>query len=149
MNKKALLMILMSFSFLAYGCSTRTEKDSTIESTIKTSSSSSEIKKIKLSKEYLTGSWESTEEDWPMEISVYKNPKTEQFELEILEPKGMAGVFTTVSGHSSFYNEDKSIEYHFFLSIDNVLSMTKIVAQDDPKTPSAIRPWILEKRVGD
>ncbi|WP_288394229.1 hypothetical protein [uncultured Vagococcus sp.] len=100
--------------------------------------------KPKLSKEYLLGSWRSPEEDWPMELMISKNLKTEQLELEILSPEEMKGTYKTASGYSSYSNEDNSIRYKFSLD-GNQLYMQKVFTSSEPNTVGMVRPWKLDR----
>ena len=148
MKKRLFFFILISFSLLAYGCDSKNKKNQTVNDSTPTSTTTSEINQIKLSKEYLLGRWQSTEQDWPMEINVYENPETNQLELNILSPEDAAGIFKTTSGYSSFSSVDNSVRYKFAL-YDNHLTMVKIITSDNPKEVGAIRPWNLEKISSD
>ncbi len=148
MKKRLFFFILISFSLLAYGCDSKNKKNQTVNDSTPTSTTTSEINQIKLSKEYLLGRWQSTEQDWPMEINIYENPENNQLELTILAPEDAAGTFKTTSGYSSFSSVDNSVRYKFAL-YDNHLTMVKIIASDNPKEVGAIRPWNLEKISSD
>lgn len=135
---------MVSFSVLAFGCEINNEDNGTINSSTIISNSSSEASQTELSKEFLLGKWKSTEEDWLIEINVYENSETEQLQLDVIESNDK-GTYTTASGYSSFFNEDKSISYSFSI-YENQLTMHKNYIQErKDKAPSAIRPWILEK----
>lgn len=136
------LSLICFFVFLS-GCTSN--NDQTIDSSILTNKSSSEISKVNLSKEYLIGKWISTEDDWPMEIEIYKNNDTEQLQLNIISPTDSAGTYTTESGYSSYSNSDNSIRYKFLLDQNNQLMMSKTFPNIKSNEPSAVRGWFLEK----
>lgn len=108
MKKSFIFLPLISFiEFLSeYNSNTK----QTIDSSTSVSTSFSESKKEKLSREYLIGTWMSTEDDWPMEIEIYKNNNTEQIQLEITAPENSVGTYITTSGYSSYFNNDNSIQ---------------------------------------
>ncbi|MGX7025312.1 hypothetical protein [Vagococcus hydrophili] len=143
MKKSIVFLSLLSFSLFLFGCNSNNKQ--AVDSTISTSLPSSEIKKVKLSKEYMIGKWTSTEEDWPMEIDIYKNNDTGQMQLDIITPQDLAGTYTTASGYSSYSNADNSIQYKFSLDLDNQLIMTKKFPNMKSNEVGAVRGWLLQK----
>lgn len=143
MKRAMIFLLLISFIVFLSGCTSNVEP--TTDSSISTNTSSSEINKEKLSKEYMIGKWISTEDDWPMEIEIYKNNDTEQLQLDIIAPKESVGTYTTASGYSSYSNTDNSIQYKFSLNIDNQLLMKKTFPNMKSNEIGAVRGWSLEK----
>lgn len=144
MKKTFIILIIFSFSILGYGCTTKKNSDTLKMKNDETSLNSTVDDRPKLSKEYLLGSWQSPEEDWPMELMISKNLKTEQLELEILSPEEMKGTYKTASGYSSYSNEDNSVRYKFSLN-GNQLYMQKVFTSNEPNTVGMVRPWRLDR----
>jgi len=143
MKRAMIFLSLISFIVFLSGCTSNNKQ--TIDSSISTNTSSSEPKNERLSKEYLIGKWISTENDWPMEIEIYTNNDTEQLQLDIISPEDSVGTYTPVSGYSSYFNSDNSIQYEFSLDQDNQLVMIKKFPNMKSNSVGAIRPWFLEK----
>ncbi|HCM88917.1 MULTISPECIES: hypothetical protein [Vagococcus] len=143
MKKSIIFLALLNFNLSLFGCNSNNKQ--AIDNSISTSASSSEVKKEKLSKEYITGKWTSTEEDWPIEIEIYKNNDTEQLQLDITAPQDSVGTYTTASGYSSYSNPDNSIRYKFSLDLDNQLIMTKTFPNMKSNEVGAVRGWLLQK----
>ncbi|MFW7374483.1 hypothetical protein [Vagococcus fluvialis] len=144
MKRAMIFLSLISFIVFLSGCTSNIEP--TTDSSISTNTSSSEIDKEKLSKEYMMGKWISTEDDWPMEIEIYKNNDTEQLQLDIISPKDSTETYTTASGYSSYSNSDNSIRYKFTLDQDNQLVMVKTFPNIKSNEASAVRAWLLERK---
>lgn len=144
MKRAMIFLSLIGFIVFLSGCTSNIEP--TTDSSISTNTSSSEISKEKLSKEYMIGKWISTEDDWPMEIEIYKNNDTQQLQLDIISPKDSAETYTTASGYSSYSNSDNSIRYKFSLDQDNQLVMVKTFPNIKSNEASAVRAWFLERK---
>ena len=143
MKKNIIFLLLLNLSLFLFGCHSNHKQ--TVNNTMSTSSSSSEIKKVTLSEEFITGKWTSTENDWPIEIEIYKHDDTDQLQLDIITPEDSAGTYTTAGGYSSYSNTDNSIQYKFSLNLDNQLIMTKTFPNMKSNEVGAIRSWLLQK----
>lgn len=144
MRKWLIGLVLFSFGIFGFGCTMKKNVENLKVKNDEPSLNSNIEDRPKLSKEYLLGSWQSPEEDWPMELTISKNLETEQLELDILSPKEMVGTYKTASGYSSYSNEDNSIRYKFSLD-GNQLYMQKVFTSNEPKTVGMVRPWKLDR----
>lgn len=150
MKRITLFLSLISFSIFAFGCENKTTK--LMNNTVSSSSNLSNTNEIILSEEYLLGNWQSTEQDWPINLSISKNSTSKKLELNILTvDKGSTkAIFNSKDTNNElwvFLNEDKSIEYRLSIYEDSLLMSMVYVQTDesDEFVPNAIRPWILEK----